>query len=185
MTCVHYLALLSGNDDVLVTVATLFGRAIDAAAGVHHITHQIPVRSVGRRHNCQVQRQLQQLLHSLSNTTVGYVDAEYSDRCFNGLFNLGSIHDEGALKPYLKQSPVLTDEPLWVVLAGLHGRFNQRRQGFGKGCLLFEGEVLFLVLDLAANFQHAGLFEKGAWRNDRLPVTLLLLSGCCWANKVE
>lgn len=120
---------------------------------------------------------------------MGYVDAEYgmishSDMYFIGL-NLGSIHDEGALKPYLKQSPVLTDEPLWVVLAGLHGGFNQRRQGFGKGRLLFEGKVLFLVLALAANFQHAGLFEKGAWRNDRLPVTLLLLSGCCWANTVE
>lgn len=63
-----YLALFSGNDDILIAVATLFGRAVDAAAGVHHIAHQIPVRSVGGRHDCQVQRQLQQLLYSLSDT---------------------------------------------------------------------------------------------------------------------
>lgn len=66
MLTVYYLALFSGNDDILVTVATLFGRAVYAAAGVHHIAHQIPVRSVGRRHDCQVKRQLQQLLYSLS-----------------------------------------------------------------------------------------------------------------------
>lgn len=34
-----YLALLSGNDDVLVAVTTLFGRAIDPAAGVDHVAH--------------------------------------------------------------------------------------------------------------------------------------------------
>lgn len=83
---------------------------------------------------------------------------------------------------YLKESPVLTDEPLWVVLAGLHRRFNQRGQGLGKRGLLLEGEGLFLVLALTANFQHAGLFEKGAWRNDCLPVTFLLLSCCCGTN---
>lgn len=56
---VHYLALFPGNDDIFVAVTTLFGRAVDTAARVHHIAHQIPVRSVGRRHNGQVQRQFQ------------------------------------------------------------------------------------------------------------------------------
>lgn len=86
---------------------------------------------------------------------------------------------------YLKQSPVLTDKPLRVVLARLHGRFNQRGEGFGKGRLLLQGKGLFLVLSLPANFQHAGLFEKGARGNDRLAVALLLLSGCCWTNTLE
>lgn len=83
---------------------------------------------------------------------------------------------------YLKQGPVLADEPLWVVLASLHGRFNQRGEGLGKRRLLFEGEILFLVFPLAANLQHAGLFEEGTWRNDGLSVALLLLSGCCWTS---
>lgn len=70
VTGIHYFALFSGNDDILVAVATLFGWAVDAAAGVHHIAHQIPVRCVGRRYDCQVQGQLKELLYSLQDTTV-------------------------------------------------------------------------------------------------------------------
>lgn len=63
-----YLALFSGNDDVLIAVTTLLGRAIDAAAGVHNIANQIPVGRVSRRHNRQIQGQLEQLFHSLQQT---------------------------------------------------------------------------------------------------------------------
>ena len=63
----QYLALFSGNDDIFIAAAALFRRAVDATAGVHDIAHQIPVRCVGGRHDRQVQRQLQQLLHSLTN----------------------------------------------------------------------------------------------------------------------
>lgn len=60
-----YLSFLPGDDDVLVAAAALFGRAVDAAAGVDHVAHQVPVRRVGGGHDGQVEWQLQQLLHSL------------------------------------------------------------------------------------------------------------------------
>jgi hypothetical protein len=53
-----HLPFLSGNDDVLVTVPALFGRAVDSAAGVDDITDKVPIRCVGRRHDGEVQRQL-------------------------------------------------------------------------------------------------------------------------------
>lgn len=62
---VRYLALFSGDDDILIAVATLFRGAVYATAGVHHIAHQIPIRCVGRGHNGQVERQFQQLFDSL------------------------------------------------------------------------------------------------------------------------
>lgn len=86
---------------------------------------------------------------------------------------------------YLQQSPVLADEPLWVVLAGLHGRFDQRGEGLGERCLLLQGEVLLLVFALAADLQHAGLLEERARRDDRFAVALFLLSGCCWVTKAK
>lgn len=46
-----HLALLPGDDDVLVAVATLLGRAVDPAAGVDHVADQVPVGRVGRRHD--------------------------------------------------------------------------------------------------------------------------------------
>jgi hypothetical protein len=54
----NQLPFLSGNDDVLVTVPALFGRAVDSAAGVDDITDKVPIRCVGRRHDGEVQRQL-------------------------------------------------------------------------------------------------------------------------------
>lgn len=45
------LALLAGDDDVLVAAAALFRRAVDPTAGAHHVAHQVPVWSVSRRHD--------------------------------------------------------------------------------------------------------------------------------------
>lgn len=65
VTAQTHLALLTGDDDVLVAAAALFRRAVDPAAGADHVAHQVPVRSVSRRHDGQVQRELEQLFHSL------------------------------------------------------------------------------------------------------------------------
>lgn len=89
------------------------------------------------------------------------------------------------VRSYLEQSPVLADEPLWVVLAGLHGRLDQRGERLGERCLLLQREVLLLVFALATDFQHAGLLEERARRDDRFAVALFLLSGCCWGNKAK
>lgn len=177
-----YLSFLPGNDDVLVAAAALFGRAVDAAAGVDHIAHQVPVWRVGGRHDGQVERQLQQLLHGLPRETPACL-----------WVSTGRRRGADAERPtaptkvtsYLKQSPVLADEPLWVVLAGLHGWLDQRGEGLGERRLLFQREVLFLVFALATHFQHAGLLEERARRDDRFAVALFLLSGCCWVNKAK
>lgn len=56
---ISHLALLSWNDDVLVAVTTLLWGAVNPAAGVYHVAHQVPVRSVSWRHDGQVQRKFQ------------------------------------------------------------------------------------------------------------------------------
>lgn len=43
-----YLPLLSWNDDVLVAIPALFGRAVDSATGVNDVTDKIPIRCVSR-----------------------------------------------------------------------------------------------------------------------------------------
>lgn len=53
-----HLPFLSGNDDVLITIPALLRRPVDSAAGVDNITDKVPVRSVSRWHNREVQGQL-------------------------------------------------------------------------------------------------------------------------------
>lgn len=43
-----HLPLLSGNDDILVTIPALLGRTVDSTTGVDNITDKVPIRSVGR-----------------------------------------------------------------------------------------------------------------------------------------
>lgn len=43
-----YLALLPGDEHILIAIATLLGGAVDAAAGVDHVADQVPVGRVGR-----------------------------------------------------------------------------------------------------------------------------------------
>lgn len=47
-TVVLTLPLLSGNDDVLITIPALLGRTVDSTTGVDNITDKVPIRSVGR-----------------------------------------------------------------------------------------------------------------------------------------
>lgn len=81
---------------------------------------------------------------------------------------------------YLQQRPVLTDEPLWVVLTRLGCGFGKSWQGLGERHLLLQQNILFLLLALSANFQEAWCrpVEQGPRRDDGLPVTLLLFPAC-------
>ena len=81
------LALLAGDDDVLVAAAALLGRAVDAAAGVHHVAHQVPVGGVSRRHDGQVQRQLQQLLHSLTGRQTEQIKHSHIPHAFTSTYS--------------------------------------------------------------------------------------------------
>ena len=81
---------------------------------------------------------------------------------------------------YLQQCPVLTDEPLGVVLTRLGCGFGKSWQGLGEWHLLLQQNILLLLLALSANFQKAWCcaVKQGPRRDDRLPVTLLLLPAC-------
>lgn len=62
-----HLPLLPWDEHVLVAVPALLGGAVDAAAGVHDVADEVPVGRVGRGHDCEVERQLEQLLHGLED----------------------------------------------------------------------------------------------------------------------
>lgn len=62
-----HLPLLPRDEHVLIAVPALLGGAVDAAAGVDDVADEVPVGRVGRGHDCEVERQLEQLLHGLED----------------------------------------------------------------------------------------------------------------------
>lgn len=182
-----HLPLFSGDEHVLVAVSALLGGAVDAAAGVDHVTDEVPVGRVSRGHDGEIQRQLKELLHRLR---TGF-RCSRSIRCVPAVFPLvgsgwagggGCLPTKLKSETHLQQCPVLADEPLGVVGPGLGCRFGKSWQRLGELCLLLQKNVLLLLLALSPDLQHArgGAVKQRPRGHDGLPVALLLLParGC-------